>query len=484
MPITYNPPGNLSYPGSSGYGVTGGRYGLKSMPPPGSVQNDPSDYPVYDPATGKLVSVKTSKSWTGTAPDGQSYKEGVLVPYSDQTINPNDPNQRYKPVDIVKSPDIAAGEKNLMETFNKAAQSSLSDFGSVLNQFKTDTAAARTKLNQATDIGPTIATLQGAQDRYGRSLDTAVSDYAAQNTRQAATERGIVADANRLLPQYDTAAQNIGDRQVQELAKQLSRYKLSGGTPSSMGTDEAQILARGVADVQLPLEQAKIGRQMDLLTNLSLPVERELGAAEVNRIAQFNPAIAGQQFTSTQGTANAIQSLKTQVAGMSIDAAIKFMQAQGVPGQIINQVLAGQISNLGALGQIEDQSRYRGLQDVLGANLSQPTGYNTASPAYPTVNTRYPTTTRTGSTGSTADITPIARMPVRSSDYKAPIVGPLQPDNYGVDAPARGGGGGYIVNPDGTVSYLGADTSKNYDAAYGGQYAGWTPEDFTQGDYY
>lgn len=326
---------------------------------------------------------KTGQPNTPMVPGAGAAPAGVPVPYSNQVINPNDPNQRYKPVDIIKSPDIAAGENDLMAAFKKGANDSMKGFDEWLGTFKTSLNSAFTKSQAATDPTATISALNTRQTQYDTALGQGVTDYAKLNADAAAREQAIVAQAQGLIPEYDRAAQDAVNQQMGLLQRNVSRYKAASGTPMSLGSAEQELLAKGAADILVPMEQAKIGQRYNVLSQYAMPVAMNIAAREQARIGTFNPAMAQQEFASGQATAQTIFQLQTITSQMARQDAVAFMQAVGVPVQMQQQILSGQISQLGALGQIEESSRYRGLQDVLGTIPSQPQYYSMDTGGYP-----------------------------------------------------------------------------------------------------
>jgi hypothetical protein len=459
---------SLNYPGSSSSGalMTGSQLGAGSP-----------DYPVYDTSSGRYISKNTGRAWTGKDPNsGRTFKNGMVdtsasdaglvqVPGSTKMINPNDPSQRYQAVDIVKSPTVAADTQTLLDTFKTQAADSLKGFDEYKKQYSAAAQSAFDAGKAATNIDPLAATLRQQQATYSSALTGAGQDYASLNAQDAAAQRAIVDQANAILPQYDAAAQAIGDRQLQAMQAQLSKYKMGSGTPTSLGSNEERILARNVADVQLPLEQARIQRQYDLLQNLALPVQRDIYGHEVSRVASFNPQMAGQQYSSGQSTELQIQNLRNQVSGMSFQNATQYMQSLGVPWTVQQQILSGQAGTLGQLGQLEDQSRYRGLQDVLGVNVSQPQYYSQStggypggqrnySPNYATVPTGAPGSSTSG-TGTGGTVNP-ATSELYGGRYDNMTWDQIMARNRATNASYGGGGygGGSFYSPgEGTYSY-------------------------------
>lgn len=385
--------GGYETPGFSNQNLKSLNYAgsAQGMPPPDSFKGElATDYPVTN-YTGMMFNARTGLPFNGKNPwNGKTYKQGVAVDDAEgplgsdgEPIDPANVAERYKPVDIIKSPEIAGATSKLLETFKKGAEDSLKGFDDFMGEFKTANTEALGKSRSATNIDPYIDTARDQQARYSDALDRSATDYAALNQDDRARQQDILTRTNALLPEYDRSANAIGDRQLQELTKRISRYKAGSGTPTSLGSDELRIAARGAADVLLPLEQAKIDRKFNILSNLELPMEQRYTDRETNRIANFNPQIAAQQFQTGQATESTIQGLKMQVAQMSFQDAERYMRSLGVPEQLKQQILSGQIGQLGQLAQLEDMSRYRGLNDVLGANLSQPVGYSMATGGLP-----------------------------------------------------------------------------------------------------
>lgn len=443
---------SLSFPGSSGYSVYGGLMTGPTYPQVTTPAR--TDYAVQRP-DGTYVSILTGQPFSGRDPhSGQNIQGGKLVtgppgtvqvPGSETFINPNDPSQRYKAVSVTKQPDVAAGQQDLMKSFTDAASSALKDFNQYLSTFKDASKTAFTKTAAATDIAPTVGALRTAQGGYAGSLTRNAADYAALDAANAAAERGIVSQAEATLPQYDLAAQAIGDRQLAALMRQQALYKMGSGTPRSLGGADSAILARAVADVNLPLQEQKIARQYDLLQNLSLPVQRDIANRETARIGSFNPATAAAIFSSGQGTEQMIQQLKQITAGMSWQNATQWMTSIGIPAQVQQQILSGQIGQLGQLSGLESMANYQGLQDVLGSYLSQPTAYSYGGPEYPGIPLRQPRySTNTGALptlgGGTA---PLQVQPVTASGVPVyptigtGVQGPPPPGAYGMNAYGR-----------------------------------------------
>jgi hypothetical protein len=370
---------SLNYPGSSRYSVA------LTFPKPTPKTQVRQDYGVLDIGSGKVVSAITGQPYNGLEPrSGKQYSGGVETPAkATPEIDPNDPNSRYKPVDIVKSPAIAGATTDLLAQFKKSADASLQGLDDHLKTYNAAVEGAMARGNQAMSTEPFESNTRALQSRYNTSLEGSTADYAALNADNEAKMRAIETEARGILPQYDTAAENIAQRQEAALQNQIGRYKVLTGTPTSMGSAEQRMLLRGEQDIRLPLEQAKIGRQYDLLSGFSLPIQRELANRETTRISQFNPYVASQEYTTGTGTESAIQNLKMQIANMGFAQADAYLRSLALPEQVRQQLLSGRISELGGLAALEEGSRYRGLMDKLGVNVSQPQYFSQGQPGYP-----------------------------------------------------------------------------------------------------
>ena len=349
--------------------------GMTQWNAPGGYWNDPN----YLAATGKAGNPKSRYLNPGGA------NQGTPVPGSPgKTINPNDPTQRYQAVNIPKSPDINAQVPTLLDEFKQGADNSLSGFSDYLKTFQDALNNAFSATKKANDPTATIDRLNAGQARYSAGLDKAATDYATLNQNTAAAEQGIVKQAQDLLPSYDTAANAAADIAMQNVQKQVNRYKAGSGAPTGLSSSELAQVQAGDASILVPLQQAKIQQAYSVLQNYSLPTTIDIANRETQRVASFTPQILAQQFQSGQATAEAVQALLQQTAQMSMQDATQYMQAIGVPAEIQQKILTGQISQLGAINSLEDQSNYRGLQDVLGVQPTQATYSSPSTGAYPT----------------------------------------------------------------------------------------------------
>lgn len=363
------------------------QYAIAPMPFKGTGTSTGTDYPIYSPdGSGKLVSKNTGLPFTGTNPfNGKAYANGAevapgpgkqFIPGTTTAIDPNNVAQRYQAVSVEKNPGVSSAADALAAEFKKTADTGLEDFSSYLKNFKDQIGVANQQGQAATNIGPYSSALTGAQGRYSNTLDTAVTNAGQTNADLAAKEAQIQAQARGDLGLYDTAANNAENLALGALQKRVSRYKLAGSTPTSLGSDELAMLQSGARDITVPIELQKAEKRAALTTGLDLPIAQGDAARQAQFWQSFVPGVAGSQYQSNADVLGQIQKLKMTVSGLSYQNALQYMQSIGVPPQIQQQILSGQIGELGGLNSVYAGSKYQGLQDVLGTNITQPIGYS------------------------------------------------------------------------------------------------------------
>lgn len=377
--------------------------------PSGDKTQSASDYAVFDASTGLYKNIRTQQPWTGKLQDGRMANGGKISDGTTTTtqggysplqkagstgstaIDPNNVAQRYQAVDVVKSPGVASATTDLLDEFKKSADQSLKGFDDYLKDFRSQADAAIARSKTSADPTATINTLQGSQDRYNATLDRNSADYTAANADAAARQRGIVTDAMDALPQYRQALTNAEGLAQAQAAKNVSRYgagkNAAAGANLGLGSDVVALGNRASYEASQPYEMAKVNRFYDILSGLAMPTERDIANRDSTRLGQYQPMVAGAQFSSTQGTAKAIFDLKRAASAQDWETAFNIMRVPQVAAQVKQQILQGDTALLGMIAQLEESSHYRGLQDKLGANPSQPAYFGVGQPAYPS---RYP----------------------------------------------------------------------------------------------
>jgi len=352
------------------------------------------------------VSSASGQPYTGTY-FGTNYVGGQTY----QQIA-NNPSEAYTAVNITKSPPIAAGTTSLLNSFGNNLNLQNNNFSDFLAAANNATGAAtagfNNDINNAYNLAPLSGTLNNLNSQYASSVgglnqnfantsDALNSQYSGVLSNLTGQENADVSQAYSMLPEYNQAIQNIGAQEESALEQNVDRYAAASGTPEGMGSNEEQTLALGTGQIQVPLQEAEIGQGYNILENLQLPVEQQQAAAATGQLQNFTLPLAETQYgqnlqalNTTYGqqynTATGLQNLAISIAGKPIAEAVQYMQAMGVPTQIQQQLLSGNIGNLSGLNSLYSGSQYQGLQNNFGANLASPTGSSFRSPGYGNLN--------------------------------------------------------------------------------------------------
>ena len=279
------------------YGANGAITGY-SQPGLPAAQASVAPSPVYNPTNNTYSNPSTGApiwnaqtntfSNSGGQPFSGTYNGITYVNGQSQQQLANSPSV-YQALNITKSAPIASATGNLLNTFNQGANLNTGDFSNFLNEAQNATNAATTAFNNdqnAYNLSPLASTLNNLNTGYaagGNALNASFGntgnalnqDYSATLSNLDTQENADMAQANAMLGQYDTAANNIGNEQIQALQQNLDRYKLGSGTPTSLSSGEEQALIQGVGNIELPLQQAEINQAYNVLNNTQIPLQQQ-----------------------------------------------------------------------------------------------------------------------------------------------------------------------------------------------------------------
>lgn len=447
MPTAVNP--TYSVPGGSLLGRT-------YVPDPsnplavGSIGGTPlfganQDKPMLDPATGLYHSQKTGALWTGavTKPDGATAKvqNGKLLP-ADQYGNPL---PVFTPIETPKMPDIQNAASGLLKQANESAAGipgtvagnneiasgltkSFADYLAQAKGINEQSKIQLTKDQAAVDPQATIDRVNAdsaqqndelrANDRNYTGAQTKVQgDITAENTAAADTTAArlakLKADLDSQNSQYEQSAQAVAGQAWDKARQGLSLYQLGSGTPTSGSGDLSNRAIRSYDAINIPLQQELAQRrysQTGILDAQQQAADEERyqnlmrqygGAAALNTdLANRTGDTARYTGNLDAATAQYIQTLKQQTAGMSRAQAAEYLRQLNVPIEVGQQVLQTQLQienannalipnatrNLADIGSIEGNANYFTLSSPYDASRV---------PAAPVFNPVLPTRTYT-----------------------------------------------------------------------------------------
>jgi len=336
--------------------------------------------PAGGPRTGTAGGINplTGRPFTYSTGTAGGVGGGTTVPFSGgQQINPNDPSQRYRAVNIVKSPEIESATQKMLKQFETVGNTDVADFSKYLSNFKTQLDSASNRANSALDLDPYIQAQRGYQSQYAQNLGGAAADYADLNAATGANTARIIAEQKGMLPSYDAAQDALRDYNARMLtAATLARF----GPNLSSGL--ARELVRGYSAISVPLELAKI-QQGYRVSDAEMAAAMDQANRETARIGSFTPMVAGQTYQSGRATEEDILSAQRQAANLGFEYPMRYLQGATEAYMAPQRLFSGRIGQLGALDQLYGASRYQGLQDVLGGNVTPAQSYSFISPGYP-----------------------------------------------------------------------------------------------------
>lgn len=398
-----------------GYNPVTGKYGAPPAWQPTAVYSPASNsYANSTPGNPSWNGQQWVSSTTGQPYSGSYFGQNYVNGQTYQQMQ-NNPSQAYTPITIPKSPAIAGAASSLTNAFNNGLSLQNNDFSDFLSAANNATNAATTgfnnDMNTAYNLGPLSSTLGGLNAGYANNanaLNTGFAGTAGQlNTNYSNVlsnlgnqENSAVSQAYGMLPQYDQALTDIGQQEQNALTEQISKYAAAGGTPQGLGSNEEQTLALGIGQAEVPLEEAKIGQNYNILQNMQVPLEQQQAAGQIGQLQNFTLPLAntiyGQgmntlntEYGQQYNTATGLQNLAIQIAGKPISEAVQYMQAMGVPAQVQQAILSGNVSNLAGLSNIWQGANYQGLQNNFGNSVSPVQGSSFVSPGYGGGNTNY-----------------------------------------------------------------------------------------------
>lgn len=320
-------------------------------------------------------------AWNAARNPTTATPSGVQVPYSNEIINPNDPNQRYRAAMTPKYTDLMSQESGVAAAI-KAGTDALKPFSAHLADAASRVESTFQGSKAASDPSQAIAALRAGQSRYMGTTDQGVQDYQALNAETAAANQKTLDERRANLDLVDQYARENYNNMAGGVTNYGSRYALKSGTPQSFGSALGGVLAKGYADAGLAASRMKLDAR-DALLNNEMQVTSDNANREQTRIGQFNPAMALQQLTTGQGTEQTVYQLQQAATAAGFRNATEYVQALAAQGQIPQNMLSTIISQLGALGTVKGHDAYYGLQDKLGVIPSQPQYYNQNTGSYP-----------------------------------------------------------------------------------------------------
>lgn len=327
------------------------------------------------------------------------------VPVNLANQPPNNPSNDFSLISVTKNPAVQNSAQNLQQSSDQTQQQTAKTFNDYLTeatqlaQQNAGTLAAN-QTTLATAPAQYAAQLAAINNQLEQENAAAVGTQTAANTQYANTAQNLIGQSQA---DIQAGTQAIYDRAGNALTYATDQNKLgkaASGTPGSLGGADIEAAAQAYQNAYVPAEIAATQEKLQNVYGFQQPIaqsEQQQGTA----LAQTQLGVAGQQAQTQTAAAGLVNNLKTSIAegNYSINDAVQYLTSLGLPIQMAQGVLSGNVSNEQAISALLQSNAFQGL----ATNYQQPTvafpTYNSGQPGVTTGTTPFPTTTGTGTNG-------------------------------------------------------------------------------------
>lgn len=289
-----------------------------------------------------------------------------------------DPNSSVSLLHQVKSQPIADAAAGLGTATAAAATATTKSFKDYLAEAHDQNAknAAQIETDRKT-LNDTSAYEQQLKDinaQYSAASHGTNQQIIDSNNQYQQTQQKTVQQLAEENARYEAAAQAVAGQAVAAANGQNKLYQAASGTPTSDSGDMRARAIQAYLGVNTPLQADLSNRRLNQITNVMMPLNREYNTNRLQQLEGFQQPM--DQSIASMGTAsaNTVESLKASLAGRSLNESIAYMQSMGIPFQVMQQVLSGNINNLAGLSAIDQGNTFYGLaQPYNNPNISLPT---------------------------------------------------------------------------------------------------------------
>lgn len=345
--------------------------------------NATEDYAVFNTGTQRYESAKTGTAWTGAIRGTPSFaKNGALT--AAPVAEPQLP--QFTVTQTQKQPGIANATGNLLGQQQQQATQTANMFQSFLNEARDVNAASKTQLakDQASFDTSKLETQLPQINRSYETNQTAITgDMAARNKSYADETAATLARLNAENSRYEAAARGVADKAIANATARTNLYQLTSGTPTSGSGNLTNRYIRAAADIETPLQRELSARRYSQITDIERPYQRELYGQDQSLLGRQS-ALETDYASRQADTARYLSDLKMRVAGMSRAQAQDYLRNLGLPLEISQRLIAGDIANLSGIQNLDERANFYTTNTLFDeSRLPQ---INTPSYAMPTRN--------------------------------------------------------------------------------------------------
>lgn len=404
MPWQYRD--GLGYPGDRGKAAIAAKYGVQA------------------PATAPV------KTGAGGVVGGMSGKDSVL-----SANNARSSSDLFQNAVVERNPEINAGINGLLAQWKANGDMMKGGFSELFKAAQNEV-FPQMKRDMETGNRYGLDWLQGRLDSGNEQLrgfgEGLSGEYRTMNAATRAEQERLMAERRGELDRYgnflDTDIRNLARGDVNNVmgkyrgSKSASGGFVAGGSSADQPLAETFYLRR-----MLPYYDKLHSERLNTI-GADIGQQREFANADVNRYG-FDWGMQSNLRGNEAQTAQLLYTLAQQVKQMAPQQAMAYLQTMGLPAQLAQQIMSGQISNLGAIGSLLPFGRYEGLEYKPGMDVEQP--------LYPV--SRYPDAMPYG-----GDLPLMSAYPGASA---------MTPEGGAIEGPANRYGGTPMSAPTGGVRY-------------------------------
>lgn len=321
--------------------------------------NATEDYAVFNTATQRYESAKSGTPWTGEIRGTSGgYASGGKLSTAPAATTPTLP--QFTVTQTQKQPGIATATGNLLQQQQAGAAQTASTFENFLNEARQVAAQGKQQLatdQAAFDTSKLETQLPAINRTYETNQNNITGDMAARNKAYADETAATLARLNAENARYESAARGVADKAIANATARTNLYQLTSGTPTSGSGNLTNRYIRAAADIETPLQRELSARRYNQITDIERPYARELYGQDqslLGRRSALESDYAGRQ----ESTARYLSDLKMRVAGMSRAMAQDYLRSLGLPIEIQQRIIAGDIANLSGIQALDERANF------------------------------------------------------------------------------------------------------------------------------
>lgn len=309
---------------------------------------------------GYTTGTGTTRSAVGYAPVGGSASPNGLPTTvgANATAAPQPP--QFTVTKTVKNPTIASAVDAAVANQQTTGQQLTKTFQDFMEEARQINAQAKTQLQRdqaAFDPARVERELTDTNRNYQAAQNQVSGEIAASNRDYAAETRATLERLSAENQAYEAASRAVADQAVAQALKRNNLFQLTTGTPTSNSGAMTNRAIRAYQDINVPLQRELSDRRYRQITDIERPLNRELYGNDQALLARES-SLASDFAARQTDTARYLQTLRMQVAGMERAQAQDYLRNLGLPFEIAQRIISGEIANLGALQGLDERANF------------------------------------------------------------------------------------------------------------------------------